>query len=220
MDCSVILACPVCGRCPRQEPHYQQDVEIEFIYVPEQENNYCIAAPIRQDRQSQAPLASYTCMYQAFNRGLQEATGELVCMMHVCDRFAAPTVLAKVLELLDDPQLDAVYADLAYITGPRSRVPIRYWRSGYMAPENLACGWAAPLPAFVVRRQALERIKLPDGTIFTQTPWPDPWQEAFLRMTLTAGMHVRYVPEVWVEIPTYSPTNQLLARMIGCQDIG
>jgi len=170
------------------------------------------------DRQAPDPLDAYACIYQAFNEGLEQAQGDMIAMIHVCDRLAGLSILAMAAQTLERTGCDAVYADLAYVAGNGSELPLRYWHSGHLCAENIACGWTPPLACFFARRQAIERIKACQGRYFTESPLPDPWRRTFTLMA-SVGIRIAYVPRVWVQVPTYSPTNQVLARMIGCQDL-
>jgi glycosyltransferase len=165
------------------------------------------------------PLDAYCAIYDAFNEGLKRAEGELVGMIHVCDRFASTSVIADAAQTLAATKAHAVYGDLAYIAGHHSDQPLRYWHSGHISPENIACGWTPPLASLIARRDAFERLRADNGMYFATTPYPDPWRLAFLAMTVGMGMRLAYVPKVWLQIPIYSPTNQVMARMIGCQDL-
>ena len=55
-------------------------------------------------------------IYDAINKGISRATGDIVGLMHSDDVFANQEVLSKVAALFNDPSLDSVYGDLEYVS--------------------------------------------------------------------------------------------------------
>lgn len=54
-------------------------------------------------------------IYDAMNKGIQLATGEVIGILNSDDMYAGPEVLAKVAALFEDPSVDACYGDLVYV---------------------------------------------------------------------------------------------------------
>ena len=69
-------------------------------------------------------------IYDALNKGLTRATGDVVGLMHSDDFYADERVLERVALAFADPAVDAVYGDLDYVAKDEPTRIIRRWRSG------------------------------------------------------------------------------------------
>jgi hypothetical protein len=85
-------------------------------------------------------------IYDALNKGLARATGEVVGLLHADDVYADAEVLARVAGAFADPAVEAVYGDLVYVAREDTGRVIRYWRSGTFRPARLRRGWMPPHP--------------------------------------------------------------------------
>ncbi|WP_300971334.1 glycosyltransferase family 2 protein [Thiocapsa sp.] len=79
-------------------------------------------------------------IYDALNKGLARATGEVVGLLHADDVYADADVLARVAGAFADPAVEAVYGDLVYVAREDTGRVIRYWRSGAFRPARLRRG--------------------------------------------------------------------------------
>lgn len=76
-------------------------------------------------------------IYDAMNKGIGLATGDIVGILNADDFYASPDVLAQVAKVFADPLVDACYGDLLYVaetqsphTNQQQTAPfktIRYW---------------------------------------------------------------------------------------------
>jgi len=96
-------------------------------------------------------------IYDALNKGLERATGDVIGLMHSDDFFADDRVLERVAAAFADPLVDAVYGDLDYVAKDDTSRIVRRWRSSAYLPSNLARGWMPPHPTLYLRRSVIER---------------------------------------------------------------
>ena len=96
-------------------------------------------------------------LYDALNKGVaQVADEDVLAFIHADDILAHPKVLAEATKyFLDHPQIDALYADLDYVSEDLSKV-LRKWRSG--KPQSFASGWMPPHPTLYVRKKAFDKV--------------------------------------------------------------
>ena len=99
-------------------------------------------------------------IYDALNKGIRRATGDVVGFLHADDLYETPESLAQVAAAFDDPAVDAVYGDLVYVRNDDPSQVVRYWRAGQFVPGCLERGWMPPHPTFYVRRSVYERLGL------------------------------------------------------------
>jgi glycosyltransferase involved in cell wall biosynthesis len=97
-------------------------------------------------------------IYDAMNKGLALAQGEVIGFINSDDFYAAPDVLAKVAKVFEDASLDACYGDLCYVKQDQPGEVVRYWRSSAFRPGLFRTGWCPPHPTLFVRRRVYERL--------------------------------------------------------------
>jgi len=96
-------------------------------------------------------------IYDALNKGLARATGEVIGLLHSDDIFADDQVLTDVAKAFNKPAIDAVYGDLQYVSKANTNNVIRHWRAGEYSRARLGRGWMPPHPTLFLRRSVIER---------------------------------------------------------------
>lgn len=97
-------------------------------------------------------------IYDAMNKGLAQADGEVIGFLNADDLYADNQVLARVAEAFIDPKVAAVYGDLVYVNREQPDKVVRYWRSCPYRPGLFQRGWAPPHPTFFVRAEVYRRL--------------------------------------------------------------
>jgi glycosyltransferase involved in cell wall biosynthesis len=148
-------------------------------------------------------------IYDALNKGLALATGDVIGLMHSDDVYANDHVLADVADAFSDPDIDAVYGDLDYVSqGDTSRV-IRRWRSGEYSRARLTQGWMPPHPTLYLRRQVIERWGGYDTSFRIAADY-----DAILRYFGQGRIRPAYVPRVLVKMRLGGESNRSLGRVL------
>lgn len=145
-------------------------------------------------------------MYDAMNKGVRLAEGDIVGILNADDFFASPLALQGVAEAFRNETVDACYGDLCYVDGKDSRKIIRYWCSGQYDYRNFYRGWMPPHPTFYVRKRVYERYGLFDPSFGSAADY-----ELMLRFLLRHRLRVAYVPEILVCMRTGGVSNATLA---------
>lgn len=96
-------------------------------------------------------------IYDAMNKGIGLATGEVVGLLNGDDVYAGNLVLKKVAGVFADSSVDSCYADLVYVDKFDMNKVIRYWKSCDYRNGLFSKGWAPPHPTFFVRRKVYEK---------------------------------------------------------------
>lgn len=98
-------------------------------------------------------------LYDALNKGIAHATGDIIGMLHSDDLYAHSEVISKVVKKFkDDGQLEGVYADLVFVNRKDINKPIRVWQSGEYVEGAFLKGWMPPHPTFFVKREVYEKF--------------------------------------------------------------
>lgn len=141
-------------------------------------------------------------IYDAMNKGLALASGEIVGFLNSDDFYADATVLAKIANAFQDPAVDACYADLVYVTQDNSRV-VRYWKSKPFTKGDFAKGWCPAHPTFYVRRSVIERLGYFDQSYKLAAD-----VELMMRYLELGQVRAAYIPHVLVRMRLGGATNQ------------
>ena len=148
-------------------------------------------------------------IYDALNKGVRNATGDVVGLMHSDDFFAHDQVLETVADAFELTGADAVYGDLDYVAANDTSRVIRHWKSKDFAPRSLAQGWMPPHPTLFVRREAMMRLGLYDISYRIAADY-----EAILRWFGKGNLKATYVPQVLVKMRVGGESNRSFERIL------
>lgn len=90
-------------------------------------------------------------LYDAMNKGIKMATGDIVGILNSDDFFTSDDVLETVVRYIDS--VDAVFADIHFVKPSALNKCVRYYSSRSFRPWKLRFGYMPAHPSFYVRRQ-------------------------------------------------------------------
>lgn len=134
-------------------------------------------------------------IYDAMNKGLAIATGEIVGFLNSDDMYADPQVLERIANAFRDPGVDVVYGDIVFVSQRDTTRVVRLWTSRPYKPGLCASGWMPPHPSLYVRRSIYEKhggydLAFPAAADF----------EMALRLLDKASLKSAYIPHVQVRM--------------------
>ncbi len=97
-------------------------------------------------------------IYDAFNKGIDLSTGEIISIINSDDYFADKKVLEEVSKVFNNYDVDIVYGDLKYVKRGNINKNVRYWKSNSYIPNSFQNGWAPPHPTFFVKKKIYENL--------------------------------------------------------------
>ena len=98
-------------------------------------------------------------IYDAMNKGVQRATGEVIGILNSDDFYRQVEVLNEVAALFDaDPELEVVLGDVDFVREDDLNHSVRSYRAGQFKPWMFRFGLMPPHPAVFVRKSAYERV--------------------------------------------------------------
>jgi glycosyltransferase len=148
-------------------------------------------------------------IYDAMNKGVKRATGDIVGILNSDDFYASENVLREVVDTFEQSGCDAVYGDLQYVDKDDVSKVVRYWRSGPYQQGAFKWGWMPPHPSFFVRHTLYDRCGLFNLDMKTAADY-----ELMLRMIHKEGASLQYLPNVLVKMRTGGASNASLASRL------
>jgi glycosyltransferase len=97
-------------------------------------------------------------LYDALNKGITMATGDIIGILHSDDFYIDHLVIEDVVNTFKNKPCDAVYADLLYVNRNNTNKIIRKWKSGVYRNGHFLSGWMPPHPTFFVKRNCYETL--------------------------------------------------------------
>lgn len=141
-------------------------------------------------------------LYDAMNKGLNQATGDIVGILNSDDYYTHPQVLSRVAALLGQTGADALYADMEYVDARDISRVVRTWKAGPLRPDSFQNGWMPPHPTFFVRRHLYERFGCFNPNLRFSADY-----ELMLRFILKHNISTCYLREVTVRMRTGGASN-------------
>lgn len=148
-------------------------------------------------------------LYDALNKGIRLATGDVIGFMHSDDVFGDDEVLARVAAAFADPSVLAVYGDLLYVSKDDPSKVVRCWRAGKFSRRRLCWGWMPPHPTLYVRRDVYEQV----GGFNTRYRIAADYDH-ILRVFSIPLLNPVYIPEVLVKMRLGGSSNRSLSNII------
>lgn len=102
-------------------------------------------------------------IYDAMNKGIKMATGDVVGILNSDDFFTSEDVIAKVVKEFDsDVSLDAIYGDIHFVKDENLNKCTRYYSSKSFRPWLLRFGFMPAHPSFYCKKEIFEKYGLYD----------------------------------------------------------
>ena len=148
-------------------------------------------------------------VYDAMNKGIKIATGDIIGFLNSDDFYANDEVIATVArEFKKDKFLEVCYADLIYVSRFRTSKIIRYFKSKEFKKGLFSKGWCPPHPTFFVRRSVYQRFGKFDLNYQIASD-----VDLMMRFLEIHKVKFRYIPEIWVKMRVGGITNKNLKNI-------
>lgn len=162
-----------------------------------------------QDRLARFVSEPDNGIYDAMNKGIALASGEVVGTLNSDDVYANNAVLATVAKAFRKPDVDACYGDLVYVDRYDMNKIVRYWKSRPYADGLFERGWLPAHPTFFVRRGVYRRYGGFDLDYKIQSDF-----ELTMRLLAVHKIKSVYIPEILVKMRMGGTTNRRLLNII------
>lgn len=148
-------------------------------------------------------------IYNAINKGLQRATGDIIGMIGADDFYPSSDVISAVVKPFQEQDAWAVYGDNQYVAAENTKKIVRNWVAGPYKDSNWLYGWMPPHLSFYTSR------KLLNATGFYREDFKCAGDyEWMLRALYQKNHKVVYVPKVLMHMRTGGTSNATLQHRL------
>ncbi|MFA0052399.1 glycosyltransferase family 2 protein [Vibrio breoganii] len=148
-------------------------------------------------------------IYDALNKGIKAATGDVVGFLHSDDLFAYPEAVQDIVDTFLKNDSQAIYADLEYVAKDDTDKTVRLWTSGDYARNDLKKGWMPPHPTFYMKRELYEQYGLFDLSFKIAADY-----DSLLRYLWVNKVSMAYLPKVLIKMRVGGASNRSLSNII------
>jgi glycosyltransferase len=148
-------------------------------------------------------------IYDAMNKGIGLATGDVIGLLNADDLYADNGVLDKVAAAFADSSIDACYSDLVYVDRAHKDKIIRYWKACEYNDKLFKYGWMPPHPTLYMRKSVYDRYGLFDLRFKIAAD-----SELMLRFIGRRRIATKYIPCITVKMRVGGTTNKSIVNII------
>lgn len=146
-------------------------------------------------------------IYDAMNKGLALATGDVIGTLNADDYFANENILADVAAAFSVQNINILYGDLDFVDTDGKVV--RKWRSGKYRSGHFNWGWMPPHPTFYCKKELFEKLGNYSLSYGTAADY-----ELMLRFIHANKTSVFYLHKVMIKMVIGGVSNKSLSNRV------
>lgn len=148
-------------------------------------------------------------IYDAMNKGIALATGDVIGILNADDFLAAADIIELIAATFEREPCDAVFGNLDFVAPDHPDRVVRRWTSSPFVPGSFAGGWHPPHPTLYLRRGVYERYGTFDVALDVSADF-----ELMLRLFERFGIRARYVDRTIVRMRYGGESTGSLRKII------
>lgn len=148
-------------------------------------------------------------IYDAMNKGLKLATGDIVGNLNADDFYPNTTVTSSVVRTFEQNDCDAVYGNKQYVDEVDTSKLLRNWVAGPYKRENFLNGWMPPHLSFYLKKEAYDKYGGYNDTFVSSGDY-----EMMLRMLYKHNLKPAYLDKVTVIMRDGGTSNAGISNRI------
>ena len=134
-------------------------------------------------------------MYEAINKGIRVATGEIIGLLHSDDFFYDNGVIGRIVKRIKRTHADFLYGDGLFVNPDNTNKVVRNWIGGGYRLWKVRHGWLPLHPTCYIRRDVMTRLGLYNESYKIAAD-----SDLLVRYLLTGGLTVTYLNEYVVRM--------------------
>ena len=142
-------------------------------------------------------------IYDALNKGIDKANGEIIGFLHSDDVFYNSEVLKKIICKFKNHDIDGLYGNLEYVEKIDTNKVVRFWESCAFNNNLLRKGWAPPHPTLFLKSNIYKKHGKFDLKFKISADY-----DFMLRIFKDDSLKFEYVPRVITRMRTGGVSNK------------
>jgi glycosyltransferase len=148
-------------------------------------------------------------MYDAINKGIKMATGDVIGILNSDDMLVNKDVIAKIVKTFIDKGVDSVYGDLEYVDQEYTNRVFRVWKGKTYNRNLFKMGWMPGHPTFYIKKELIEKYGKYENHFYTAADY-----EFMARYLYKHEISSYYLPEMIVKMRTGGASNRNLNQRL------
>ena len=148
-------------------------------------------------------------IYDAINKGISLAKGDIVGVLNSDDFYVDETIIASVVKTFETEKCDCTYGDLQYVDRENTSIIKRHWKSGKYYDGLFYNGWMPPHPTFFVKNECYKKFGIFNLRLKSAADY-----ELMLRFLHVHKIKAAYLPKVLVKMRVGGKSNVTLMNRI------
>lgn len=148
-------------------------------------------------------------LYDAMNKGIRAATGDVIGILNSDDVFENHSVLFNIAANICDSDVDACYGDLVYVLQNNLSKVVRMWKSCAYEEKLWATGWVPAHPTFFAKAYVYKEYGVFDTSNSLAADY-----EFLIRVIGKNGIRVKYLPKILVRMRLGGATNKSIKNIV------
>ena len=141
-------------------------------------------------------------IYDAINKGLKLASGDLVRFLNADDVFSSIMSIEKIVYHASIYNVDGVYGNLTYVNRGLPKKILRFWHSEPFNFNKIRFGWMPPHPTLYLRKSVYDEVGFFDESYKISGDY-----DLMLRVFICPNFSFYFIDEVLVEMKAGGVSN-------------
>lgn len=148
-------------------------------------------------------------MYDALNKGMKIATGNVIGILNSDDVLASADVISEIVNCFQQHNVDSLYGDLVYVDPYDLQKVLRFWKGLPYERRRFKYGWMPAHPTFYIRRDLIEKFGGYESHYFTAADF-----EFMARYLYRFKISSCYLPKLIVKMRAGGASNESFSRRL------
>ena len=101
-------------------------------------------------------------MYEAINKGIRAATGDIIGLIHSDDFLFSSHTISDIVKTFEEQDADMIYGNGVFVDYDNINLMIRNWISGRYSKKNVINGWLPLHPTVYIKKECMDKWGLYD----------------------------------------------------------
>jgi glycosyltransferase len=148
-------------------------------------------------------------MYDAINKGIKLATGDVIGILNSDDMLVSKDVIATIAKTFEEQNVDSVYGDLEYVDKEDTNRIFRVWKGKKYNRNLFKMGWMPGHPTFYIKKELIEKHGMYENHYYTAADY-----EFMARYLYKHKISSFYLPKMIVKMRMGGASNKNINQRI------